>query len=76
MSNDHSVHHCQNWKEMKTVIFLFPYIPISYKLIKNLNTSVFKDEYFVFLKTIRTLCRNIVIKYNTSIFMSTNSNTA
>lgn len=44
MSNDDRVHHCQNWKEVKTVIFLFPYIPISYKLIKNLNTSVFKDE--------------------------------
>lgn len=33
MSNDDRVHHCQKCKEMKTVIFLFPYIPTSYKLI-------------------------------------------
>lgn len=44
MSNNDRVNHCQNWKEMKTVIFLFPYIPILYKLITNLNTSVFKTD--------------------------------
>lgn len=37
MSNDDRVHHCQKCKEMKTVIFLFPYIPISYKLITYLS---------------------------------------